>query len=609
MTTFDASYDCSDDKLRIRASSRLDAETYARVKASGFSWAPKQDLFYAVWTPAREDLAIELAGDIEDESTSLEDRAAQRAERFSEYESHRARDAEQARKAVSAIADNIPLGQPILVGHHSERHARRDAERIENGMRKAVQLWETKEYWQGRAAASLAHAERHEVPAVRARRVKTLEAAQRKAQRDLAESEARADSWRRLSDPNSLKRKDGTLLTFAERVMFLARIGAGCSYDLQRKLECGELTPEAAQASVISGHEASATHERRWISHLENRLVYERALLAESGYAPPPKPKSKADLPILNYAGRVSYRNRFSRETVECDAAPLTKAEYSKIGTDYKGTVVSSCGTHRLRTALLRDHAYHVIVLTDSKQHPRPDAATVAAQGEEDEVARDILLARKTEQMQARIEANRAAAPEREKAAEEAAPFKAIKTALKAGVQVVVAPQLFPTPPELAARMVEAADLKPGLCVLEPSAGTGNIVQAVLDAVDTEVLAYEINRDVASALARKFPSYKLQVRCNDFLKVTDFQGQYPRILMNPPFSNGQDVAHIKHAIEFLAAPGFDGPQGGRLVAICANGPRQQAELRPLATTWEELPEGTFAEAGTNVRTVLMTVQR
>jgi 16S rRNA G1207 methylase RsmC len=88
-------------------------------------------------------------------------------------------------------------------------------------------------------------------------------------------------------------------------------------------------------------------------------------------------------------------------------------------------------------------------------------------------------------------------------------------------------------------------------------------------------------------------------------------GQYPRILMNPPFANGQDVAHIKHAIKFLAAPGFDphmmGDKGGRLVAICANGPRQQAELRPLATTWEELPEGTFAGQHTNVRTVLLTI--
>jgi hypothetical protein len=153
--------------------------------------------------------------------------------------------------------------------------------------------------------------------------------------------------------------------------------------------------------------------------------------------------------------------------------------------------------------------------------------------------------------------------------------------------------------------------------------GTGNLVRAVLAKVDTEVLAYEINRELCTALEhtlgqrRARPSAgdgilgQLAVCCADFLQVEDFQGQYPRILMNPPFENGQDIAHIKHAIKFLAAPGFDpmmcGDKGGRLVAICANGPRQQAELKPLATTWEELPEGSFAEAGTNVRTVLLTI--
>jgi hypothetical protein len=41
--------------------------------------------------------------------------------------------------AATALADQIPLGQPILVGHHSERHARRDAERIRNNMTKGVE--------------------------------------------------------------------------------------------------------------------------------------------------------------------------------------------------------------------------------------------------------------------------------------------------------------------------------------------------------------------------------------------------------------------------------------------------------------------------------------
>jgi len=38
--------------------------------------------------------------------------------------------------------------------------------------------------------------------------------------------------------------------------------------------------------------------------------------------------------------------------------------------------------------------------------------------------------------------------------------------------------------------------------------------------------------------------------------------------MNPPFENGADIKHIQHAMKMLKP-------GGRLVAICANGPRQQ----------------------------------
>ena len=51
-----ATYSPDDNKLRLYASTRLDPETYARVKAAGFKWAPKQQLFVApMWTPGRED--------------------------------------------------------------------------------------------------------------------------------------------------------------------------------------------------------------------------------------------------------------------------------------------------------------------------------------------------------------------------------------------------------------------------------------------------------------------------------------------------------------------------------------------------------------------------
>lgn len=41
--------------------------------------------------------------------------------------------------AARSIADNIPLGQPILVGHHSEKRARKDQERIHSNMSRAVE--------------------------------------------------------------------------------------------------------------------------------------------------------------------------------------------------------------------------------------------------------------------------------------------------------------------------------------------------------------------------------------------------------------------------------------------------------------------------------------
>jgi protein-L-isoaspartate O-methyltransferase len=168
-----------------------------------------------------------------------------------------------------------------------------------------------------------------------------------------------------------------------------------------------------------------------------------------------------------------------------------------------------------------------------------------------------------------------------------------------------VVPQLFPTPPALAARMVEIAGIEPGDRVLEPSAGTGNILRAIVDAEVQRksgpapfVVTIEINRSLADALTAHLASW---VFCGDFLEQ-NFQSDahFNRVLLNPPFANGADCAHIRHALKFLKP-------GGRLVAICANGPRQQAELRPLATTWEELPNGTFADQGTNVRTVLLTI--
>lgn len=191
-----ATYSPDDNKLRLYAASRLDPETYKKVHDAGFRWAPKQALFVApAWTPGREDVLLSLAGEIEDEDSTLAERQEARAERFTGYSGKRASESAQALDEVERLAAMIPPGQPILVGHHSERRARRDAQRIENGMKRAVMLFERAEYWEERARSARLHAKYKERPDVRWRRIKKIEADLRKAEKTIAQSQKYLTMW------------------------------------------------------------------------------------------------------------------------------------------------------------------------------------------------------------------------------------------------------------------------------------------------------------------------------------------------------------------------------------------------------------------------------
>ena len=65
-----------------------------------------------------------------------------------------ARNAEAERRfaRVNSIIEHIPLGQPILVGHHSERHARADQQRITNGMRAGIDAADKAQHHEQKAA-------------------------------------------------------------------------------------------------------------------------------------------------------------------------------------------------------------------------------------------------------------------------------------------------------------------------------------------------------------------------------------------------------------------------------------------------------------------------
>ncbi len=67
------------------------------------------------------------------------ERREARVERLENWAQGRERQADAAMAKVDEIAAMIPFGQPVLFGHHSERRARADADRIDRGMHSSLE--------------------------------------------------------------------------------------------------------------------------------------------------------------------------------------------------------------------------------------------------------------------------------------------------------------------------------------------------------------------------------------------------------------------------------------------------------------------------------------
>jgi phospholipid N-methyltransferase len=163
----------------------------------------------------------------------------------------------------------------------------------------------------------------------------------------------------------------------------------------------------------------------------------------------------------------------------------------------------------------------------------------------------------------------------------------------------------FPTPKEVSERMVDMAEIEPGMKVLEPSAGNGNIAEAIRS-VGVEPDVAEISSKLREILEAK----GFRVVDHDFMDVTE---KYDRIIMNPPFSNNLDIEHIRHAYDLLNP-------GGKLVSVVGEGAFiRQGKKETAFREWldeigadiEQLPENTFTDksllntTGANARLITL----
>lgn len=161
--------------------------------------------------------------------------------------------------------------------------------------------------------------------------------------------------------------------------------------------------------------------------------------------------------------------------------------------------------------------------------------------------------------------------------------------------------QLFQTPAALASSLVSLLGLTGGERILEPSAGLGRILDALAPYSPAEVVAVEMAPQLCAQLYRQERA-GVVLRQRDFLTCKPEElGQFDAVAMNPPFQMRSDIAHVEHALRFLRS-------GGRLAGICMDTGHRTTALRERCKTWEPIAAGAFRAEGTNVPTVMFTIQ-
>jgi hypothetical protein len=177
---------------------------------------------------------------------------------------------------------------------------------------------------------------------------------------------------------------------------------------------------------------------------------------------------------------------------------------------------------------------------------------------------------------------------------------------LEAEIKLSTIPGFFPTPSAVVDLMLEQAHIETGMHVLEPSAGSGNIADAIRrDHPGAFIDVCEVNLRLRELLELK--GHRLIA--SDFLEFK--AGTYERILMNPPFELLNDCKHVRHAYDLLADRGV-------LVSIMSpsfefRNDRKSTEFREwlgtVKATWETLPDGSFKSSGTGVSTRLLVIDK
>lgn len=393
-----ATYNITDDRLRLSLGAKPSPEQIDTMRKVGFSFWPGQKLNVTKWTPEAEDYILSLGIEIEEDDTP--DNVESRIARFSGYAENAQANASAANDRAHNMLDGIPLGQAS-----AKPHARASKKRVDAALKTAVSETARAAHWKSRIAGAIGQAQYKERPDVIARRIKRLEADQRTYERHISKkafAEMRAKFYWDV-------RK-----AYAERF----------NIELGNRELIGMVFQDADFIEVTNNawnkHTAWAN---RWLEHIRQRLEYERALLEATGGQVGCKHElevggkvqcadgwftilrinrkggeiisvttSARYSRVKEIGGITDYRPPNAEEKEKAVAAtkkpPLcnypgegfhhtTKAEWDDCGSDYKGAnriieATEKHAKHRVRTMIV-NHQYPFVFIADIKETWPPE--------------------------------------------------------------------------------------------------------------------------------------------------------------------------------------------------------------------------------------------
>lgn len=172
--------------------------------------------------------------------------------------------------------------------------------------------------------------------------------------------------------------------------------------------------------------------------------------------------------------------------------------------------------------------------------------------------------------------------------------------------------QFFSTPSEIADLLVGyAGGITSTDNILEPSAGTGAIIDAIHRAnPDVVVDCFELMPENKEILIKKT---NINLIGDDFYSAPtkSLEGKYNKIIANPPFSSNQDVKHVLKMYEILK------PGGTLAVIMSRHWMFSSDRLCVSFRNWIErisakeyaIPEGAFKDSNTNVATIALVINK